>query len=438
MIRPETSPQSSHEAAGVTLQRPTHVRHVVLFLTVLAYMITYMDRVVISAASPVIQKQLGVSMLAMGVVFSSFRWAYSIFQIPGGWLGDRIGPRKALTLIVSWWSLFTSFTALAWSVSSMAVIRFIFGMGEAGAFPIATRSLSRWMLPSERGYAQGVTHAGSRLGAAISPIPVVFLITMFGWHTPFFVFGSIGLCWAAVWLFYYRDSPEEHPGVNQAERDLIHNASGGARAAVGTSVPWARLLSSPAIWALSAMYFCYQYSLAVYVDWFPTYLTNGRGFSLKEMGFYTSVTLLAGMGGDLLGGWLTDFLLRRTKNINFSRRFVGALGFLLGTAGIIPATLTSDPRVCVAFSCLAFGALEMTVAVSWAIPLDIAGDFAGSAAAIMNMTGNIGGALSPVVLAYLVKAYGWNVPFLVAAALSILGALIYLRIDASKRVDLAA
>ncbi len=434
MISPQVSPR---ENAGSHPQRPTHVRHVVLYLTVLAYMITYMDRTVLSSAAPVMQKELGFSLITMGWVFASFRWAYSIFQIPGGWLGDRIGPRKALALIVSWWSLFTSFTAMAWNTASMLVIRFIFGMGEAGAFPIATRSLSRWMLPSERGHAQGVTHAGSRLGAALSPPLVVWLIATFGWRVPFYVFGGIGLTWAAVWFFYYRDSPEEHPGVNQAERDLIHNASGGARSKVGTSVPWRRILSSPVIWALSAMYFCYQYSLAVYVDWFPTYLTNGRGFSLKEMCFYAILPLLAGTAGDLLGGWLTDLVLRQTGNINLARRSIGALGFLLGTAGIIPATLTSDPKTCVAFSCLAFGALEMTVAVSWAIPLDIAGDFAGSAAAIMNMTGNIGGALSPTVLAYLVKAYGWNVPFLVAAALSILGAVIYLRIDASRRIDLA-
>jgi MFS family permease len=155
------------------------------------------------------------------------------------------------------------------------------------------------------------------------------------------------------------------------------------------------------------------------------------------MGFYASLPMLAGTAGDLLGGWLTDLLLRRTGNITLSRRAVGAAGFILGAAGIIPATLTHDPRTCVAFSCLAFGALEVTVAVSWAIPLDIAGDFAGSAAAIMNMMGNFGGALSPTVLAYLVKYYGWNVPFFVAAGLSVIGAAIYLKIDASKAIALA-
>jgi MFS transporter, ACS family, glucarate transporter len=432
-----TKPELNAHSTNTSAMRPTHVRHVVLYLTVAAYMITYMDRVVFSSAAPVMRKELGFDLVTMGWILASFRWAYSLFQIPGGWLGDRIGPRKALSLIVTWWSLFTSFTALAWNAASMLIIRFVFGMGEAGAFPIATRSLSRWMLAKERGHAQGVTHAGSRLGAALTPPLVVWLIVKYGWRTPFFVFGAIGLTWSIVWFFYYRDSPEEHKAVNEAEREMIHASSGGARARVGTPVPWRKILASPTIWALSAAYFCYQYSLAVYVDWFPTYLSEHRGFSLTEMGFFASLPLLAGMAGDLLGGWSTDWLLRRTGNITMARRTVGVFGFLLGAAGIIPATLTTDPKTSVAFSCLAFGALELTVAVSWAIPLDIAGDFAGSAAAIMNMTGNIGGALSPTVLAYLVRGYGWNLPFFVAAGLSVIGAAIYMRIDASRRIKLS-
>src|SRR5262249_51199378 len=160
----------------------------------------------------VIRKELGFDLVTMGWILASFRWAYSIFQIPGGWLGDKIGPRKALSLIVTWWSMFTAFTALAWNAASMIAIRFVFGMGEAGAFPIATRSLSRWMLTKERGHAQGVTHAGSRLGAALAPPAVVWMIAGFGWRMPFMVFGAIGVAWAVVWFIYYRDSPEEHKG----------------------------------------------------------------------------------------------------------------------------------------------------------------------------------------------------------------------------------
>ena len=414
--------------------RPTRVRHVVLWLTVAAYMITYMDRVAISSAVPSIRKEMGFSMEAMGWILSAFNWAYAVFQIPGGWLGDRIGPRRALTVIVTWWSIFTSTTALAWNGISMAVVRFLFGMGEAGAFPIATRSLSRWMLPAERGFAQGVTHAGSRLAAAATPVLVVALIASHGWRAPFFLFGTLGLAWAALWYWYYRDTPAEHPAVNEAERELIHGSIGGARAARSHSVPWAAILSSGTLWIVSLMYFCYGYCLNVYLIWFPTYLSEHRHFDLKQMGLYSSLPLLAGVLGNIAGGSASDFLAHRTGNLKWCRRAVAIFGFLLAAAVIVPATLTSDPYYCVWYTCFAVFGLELTVGVSWAIPLDIGADFAGSVAAVMNTAGNLGGAFSPVVLAYLVKAYGWNVPFFVAAALSVAAAALFLKIDATRRI----
>jgi sugar phosphate permease len=418
--------------------RPTRVRYIVLAFTVAVYMITYMDRVVISNAAPVIQKEFGFSLITMGWILSSFRWAYALFQIPGGWLGDRIGPRRALALIVVWWSAFTSLTAFAWSAASMIVVRFLFGIGEAGAFPIATRSLSRWMLPGERGFAQGITHAGSRLGAAMTPPLVVWIITQYNWRAAFVTFGIMGVLWAVAWLFYYRDAPDEHAGVNLAERDLIRSATVGSQRRVGAGVPWRRILSNSGLWYLSGMYFCYNYCLSTYLDWFPTYLHQHRGYDLKQMGFYASLPLLAGTVGDLAGGWLSDVLLRRTANVKQSRRVVGVAGFLIAAAGIIPATLTTDPQTCVAWSCLAFFGLEITVGVSWAIALDIGGDCAGSVSSVMNMCGNIGGAISPAALAYLVRAYGWNVPFLVASSLCAVGAaLYYAKIDASRRIELA-
>jgi MFS transporter, ACS family, glucarate transporter len=417
------------------LTRPTHVRHLVLGMTVAVYMITYMDRVVISNAAPVIRTDLGFSLVTMGWILASFRWSYALFQIPGGWLGDRIGPRRALALIVTWWSVFTSATALAWSATSMVVIRFLFGIGEAGAFPIATRSLSRWLLPGERGFAQGITHAGSRLGAALTPPLVVFIITKYGWHAAFYTFGAIGLLWSALWFSWYRDTPAEHRGVNEAERELIQSVTGSQRAR-GAPVPWRKILASPVLWNLCLMYFCYNYSLATYLDWFPTYLKEYRGYSLAQMGFYAMLPLLAGTIGDLTGGWLSDILLRRTARINFSRRSVAIAGFLIGALSILPATLTHSPQLCVIFSCFAFFGIEVTVGVSWAIPLDIGGDCAGSVSSVMNMCGNIGGAISPIALAYLVKSYGWNVPFLVTSALCLMGAAVYGRIDAGKRISL--
>jgi sugar phosphate permease len=414
--------------------RPTRVRHVVLWLTVAAYMITYMDRVVISSAVPTIRKELGFDMVAMGWILASFNWAYALFQIPGGWLGDRIGPRRALTVIVTWWSIFTSATALAWNGISMAVVRFLFGMGEAGAFPIATRSLSRWMLPAERGFAQGVTHAGSRLAAAATPVLVVAVIASRGWRAAFFLFGTLGLAWAALWYWYYRDTPAEHSSVNDAERELIHGSIGGARAARSHSVPWGAILSSGTLWVVSLMYFFYGYCLNVYLIWFPSYLSEHRHFDLKRMGLYSSLPLLAGVLGNIAGGSASDFLAHRTGNLKWSRRLVAAFGFLLAAAAILPATLTSDPHACVAYTCFAVFGLEVTVGVSWAIPLDIGADYAGSVAAVMNTAGNIGGAISPAVVAYLVQGYGWDVPFFVAAASSTAAAALFLKIDATRRI----
>lgn len=413
--------------------RPTHTRHVVLAMIVAAYMITYMDRVNIASAVPVIQKDMGFSMITIGWIFASFRWGYAFFQIPGGWLGDRIGGRRALALVVVWWSVFTSLTAFAWNATSMGVFRFFFGVGEAGAFPIATRSLSRWMLPTERGFAQGITHAASRLGAALTPALVVMMMLRFGWRTPFFIFGLIGLGWAAVWYWYYRDAPSQHFRINPAERSLIEESLGVRDASV-RAVPWRQILRSPSLWTLSLMYFCYGYAIDVYLDWFPKYLNEHRGFNLTQMGIYASLPLLAGAAGDLLGGTVSDRFARRFGNLKVARRVVALAGFLLAAVFILPATFTQHSTASVLYSCVAVFGLEVTVGVSWAIPLDIAGDYAGSVASVMNTFGNLGSAVSPVLLAYLVGLYGWNMPFLVCSVLCVGGAMLSLGINADKKI----
>jgi sugar phosphate permease len=404
----------------------------VLALTVAAYMLTYMDRVVISSAVPAIQKEFGFSIVTMGWILGSFRWAYSIFQIPVAWFGDRYGPRRALTAIVLWWSLLTSATTMAWSAASMIAIRFLFGAGEAGAFPIATRSLSRWMLPSERGFAQGITHAGSRLGAALTPALVAVIIANFGWRTAFLSFGSIGILWASAWFFYYRDTPAEHPRTNAAERQLIASAI-GPRTSAADKVPWKRILSSSQMWILALMYFCYAYPLGIYLDWFPKYLNAERGFSLEKMGFYASLPLFAAVLGDLAGGWVSD-IWARYSGLRSARKGVAVTGFLISGAGILAACLTPNALVSVAWSCVAMFGLELTVGVAWAVPLDIGGDYAGSVSAVMNSFGNMGGAVSTTLSGYLVKYYGWTSTFLVMAALTFVAAILFTRIDAGKKI----
>jgi MFS transporter, ACS family, glucarate transporter len=391
-----------------------------------------MDRQVLATTRPAIMEELGISLVAMGWVTFAFRMAYALFQVPGGWLGDTIGARRALTMVVSWWSAFTALTALAWSAASMIVIQVFFGLGEAGAFPIATRSLSRWMRPTERGFAQGITHAGSRLGGAITP-PIVALaiVPFFGWRAAFYAFGVLGVVWSAVWFYYYRDTPEEHSGVNEAERELI---AGGIKRKSTGKVPWGQILSHGNLWILSVMYFFYNYNLNVYQDWFPTYLRQSKGMTLAQMGIYASLPLMAGVIGDLAGGWFSDIVLRRTGNVNLARRWVAIAGFLVSAAATVPAVLAHDPKVSVACYCVAFFGLEWTVGISWAVTLDIGGDYAGSVSAVMNMLGNIGGAVAATVVTYTAARYGWNVPFLMTAGLCLIAAVLYLKIDASRKV----
>lgn len=432
-MKTQISPAEPSEAE--TSPAATHVRYRVLAFAVAAYMITYIDRVCISNAVPSIQKEFGFSIVTMGWILSSFQWGYAIFQIPSGWIGDRFGPRRALAGIVALWSMFTCSITLAWSAVSMAVIQFLFGSGESGAFPITTSSLSRWILPAERGMAQGLTHAGSRLGGAITPFLVVLIIAHWGWRAAFISCASLGVIWAVAWFWYYRDSPAEHSAVNAAELELIQSSLERDGRRRSRHIPWARILHSPQMWILSGMYFCYAYNLAVYLTWFPKYLNANRGFDLTQMGMYSSLVLLAGVVGDVTGGSLSDFLARRSGNLKLARRIVGTTGFLLSAICMVPASLTTHPFTCLWFSCAAIFGLELTVGVSWAITLDIGDHFAGSVSSVMNTCGNVGGATASTLSAYLVMLRGWEAPFLVMAGLSAAGAVLYLRIDAGRRLD---
>jgi MFS transporter, ACS family, glucarate transporter len=410
--------------------RPTVARHVVLWITVSFYMITYMDRVVISVAAPSIQEEYGFSDVTVGWIFAAFQLSYALFQIPVAWWGDRVGPRKALTAIILYWSFFTAATALAWNATSMIATRFLFGAGEAGAFPIATRSLSRWMLPHERAWAQGVTHAGARLAAALTPILVVAIIAAFGWRAAFYAFALVGVVWAMVWFWYYRDDPRDHRGVNSAELAKIEAALG--RSPPRKKVPWGRIFTAPQVWLLSLMYFCYGYGIVTYLTWFPKYLTDGRGFSLGEMGLYASLPLAGGVVGNIVGGLVSDYLAKGGGNLKMARRLVAIPGFLL-SAIMVPLAVTADnPMISILYFAIAVFGLETTVSVSWAIPLDIGKEFAGSVASVMNTSGNLAGALAAAATGYIVTHANWTVAFFVLAALSGLAALLYLLIDASK------
>ena len=412
--------------------KPTRVRYSVLALVIAVYFITYLDRVLLSNAMPVIQKQFKFSIETFGLIIGCYNWAYALFQIPGGWFGDRAGPRIALASVVVWWSVFTFLTGFSVSVTMMMVCLFLIGVGEAGAFPISNRALSRWMLPTERGIAQGTTHAGSRLASAAAPFLVATLIGAYGWHVPFFLFATVGLVWAAVWLWYYRDVPREHASVNAGEREKIEAALGAPKSR--QPIPWKLILSSRQMWTVAAMYFCYGYCLNMFLVWYPKYLESARGYTLKEMGFFASLPLAAGVIGDICGGVFSDLIIHKTGRIKFARQSVAIVGFLLA-ATCIPLAIHEPDRYLSAllFGCAVFG-MELVVGNAWAVTLDIGGSFAGSCSAVMNTFGNIGGAIIATVTGFIVKAYGWDAAFYVVAALAVLGALLFTQIDAGRKL----
>ena len=274
-------------------------RHRVLSLLFLLSMVTYLDRVCIAVAGPEMQKDLGLSPSQWGWVVGIFALSYALFEIPSGALGDRIGPRKVLTRIVLWWSAFTSLTGLVSSFYLLLATRFAFGMGEAGAYPNASSSISRWFPLAERARAHGTVWMASRVGGALTPLLVVPIVAAWGWRSAFYLFGIIGVVWAAAWYWWYRDYPTEMPGVTAEE--LAHIGDSSARRA-HHSLPWAQVVKNPNFWVILLMYHAYCWGSYFYVSWMPTYLRLGRGFTADEMKIYAMLPFVAGALGNLTGG----------------------------------------------------------------------------------------------------------------------------------------
>jgi sugar phosphate permease len=426
-----TGPQSTAQSApNPAPARPSRGRWYILLLISAMYLITYLDRVNISTAAPLISKEFGFDKVTMGVIFSAFVWAYALFQVPGGWLSDRLGARGVLAGIVTYWSVMTAATAAAFGSVSFIVVRFLFGVGEAGAFPGATRAMQLWYPQSERGLVQGVTHSASRLGAAIAPPLVVAIMLQFGWRAVFLICGAVGLAWSAWWYFTYRNFPEDHGLVNRAELEKIRglDATGAIKpppVEKQTNVPWGTLLRSPNMWAIMAAYFTYVYCLWIFLSWLPSYLVEFRHFTLLKVGLFASLPLWAGVVGDTVGGFATDYLLKITGSAKIGRRIVAIVGLLGCAVFIVPAALTEDAYTAVYCLTASMFFLECTIGPSWAVPMDTGGKYSGTVSGMMNMAGNIGGAISPIVFGVLVQVGNWQAPFIVAAALLVIGSAVW-------------
>ncbi len=422
--------------SGPTLgEHATRVRYAVLLLVCSLSVVTYLDRVCISGSAPFLVAELGLSPGEMGVVFSAFVLAYAAFEVPTGLWGDLRGPRKVVTALVLWWSAFTVLTGWVHRFWTLVAARFLFGSGEAGAYPNATKIISRWMPHLERGFAQGMVWMCGRLGGALAPGLVVFMIGRMGWRPTFWVFGALGFVWVAFFWSWFRDTPQEKPEVNSAELLVI---GGGAKpsdssAEAHRGAPWSRLLRSRNLWAICWMYFCMAYGWYFYITWLPTSLKE-RGVSMLQAGIYGGLPLFFGAIGCAVGGWLTDFVVKRTGDVR-NRRYIGFAGFFLGSLCMLASAGLESPLASVLSISLASFFGDLTMGSSWAVCLDVGREFAGTVSGFMNMWGNVGGAISPVVTGLLAERLGrWDVPVALSSAIFFCGALLWLAIDPRRSV----
>lgn len=403
-------------------------RHTVLVLLCVMSAITFLDRLAMPVAEAGVRADLHLDARHWGWVLSAYVLANALFEIPSGIFGDRRGQRLELTRIAVWWSGFTAITGLCRDAWQAIGARFLFGMGAAGAYPNAAGVISRWFPKSEHAQAQGFVWAASRLGGALAPLLLAPMARAFGWRTIFYVLGITGLLWAVIWWSFFRDSPEEMDGVSLSELLEIGGGEMGER----SGSPWSHLVGLPQLWLITVAYFCYAWGSWFYYGWFTTWLVHGAGFTPRQMGLFASFPFLMGLAGNLVGGVLSEMLVRR-----YGRRFAYRLvcgSALTVTAGILVAmSLVHRHTEIVILSTLGFGVMDLMLPSAWAMCMSVGGQFGGTATAVMNTAGNLGGWLCTIVFGYVLQATSdYNVPVRIIAVMVLIAAALFVTVDCTR------
>jgi MFS family permease len=378
---------------------PYRVR--VLVLLFLLVLVMYFDRLCIAVAGPRMQHDLHLSPSQWGWVIGAFTLAYAAFEIPSGLLGDRIGARRVLTRIVLWWSTFTTLTGAVASYPMLLMVRFLFGAGEAGAFPNSAAVVGRWIPNSERARATSVIWMASATGGILTPLIVVTLQKAYGWRMSFFLFGSLGLIWAAIWYWWFRDTPAQKPDVPAAERALIGNPVTPSH----EGLPWGRVLRDGNFVRLMLMYHTYCWGAYFFLTWYPTYLQIGRGLTEDQMKIASSLPSWVSLMAVTAAGFLSD-RLAKTHSLWLARSAVGAFGLTVSGLCLAIATVTRDNLTAVILLTIGGGAMNLMIPVSWAICVDMAREHVGAVSGAMNTAGQIGSLISSVAFGYLVEWTG--------------------------------
>jgi len=392
-------------------------RYLVIFGTFLLSSLLYVDRACISAAKDPIWKDLDFNDTQWGWIMGAFSLGYALCQTPAGLFADRFGPRRLLTSVVAFWSIFTCLTGAAWNFSSMLVARFLFGAGEAGSFPGCARAYYSWLPLSERGLAQGINFSGSRLGAALAMPLVAWMIGRIGWRPTFLMLGGIGFAWALFWYLWFRDEPSDHPGISDAERELILSGrqSSGNDDAEKPRLTADALIRSRNMWLAMVQYICSNFTFFFAISWSFPYLKRTYALTDVEAGLYSAIPLLCGAVGNWVAGTTVDRIYRNGR-WRLSRQLPAIVGFLLGAAGLIGTQYVDSALGYALFLSIAIFGADMTLSPSWAFCMDIGRHNAGAVSGTMNMAGNLAAFATTLAFPYLQQWTGSTTPFFMTAA----------------------
>lgn len=413
---------------------PTHARYGIVALATWLAMITHLDRACIATLAPGIMRDLGLTTVQMGYVFTAFQLPYALFEIPTARWADRRGTRLVLSRIVVWWSCLTAATGAATSYLTLLLIRFLFGVGEAGAWACVARTFSRWIPRRERGTAQGIFFAGAHLVGGLTPALVLWLLQFMSWRQVFVWFGAIGFLWVAVWFTWFRNDPSEHRGVNAAELQMIvadRSPDTGHPAGLGY---WHALVASRNMLALCIMYAPNCMIFYFCITWLPTYLRERHGFEAASLGLFAGLPLIVSMPGDLLGGLATDWLASR-YGLRVGRCGLGAVSYLLAGVALLAAARSSTAVLAAVLIAAATGLTMFTLGAAWATVIEVGRNHVGVVGATMNSLGNLAAMLTPLIVAYSVEWLGsWNLPLYLMGGLFLVGAACWAFVDPGRPV----
>src|ERR1700739_4516695 len=393
--------------------KPTHV---VLAMLCVMYLITHVNRGNSGTAASEIQKELPLSNTQLGLVFSAFAYPYLLFQVIGGWVGDRFGPRDTLFWCGLIWAAATIMTGFVTSLSTLFIAHVALGFGEGATFPTATRAMQYWTPASKRGFAQGLTPAFARLGNAATPPLIAILMAWLTWRGSFIALGLVSLLWGVVWMLYFRNEPKDHPDITPEELASLPPRPASRR----PQVPWGPLIRR--MWPVTLTYFCYGWTLWLYLNWLPLFFKNSYSLDIKNSALFASGVFFAGVVGDSLGGILSDRIFKKTGNVRFARLSVTVTGFAGALLSLLPILFTHD--ITLVALCLSSGFFfaEIIIGPIWSVPMDIAPKYSGTAAGLMNSGSALAAIVSPLVAGFVIDVTGnWYLPFLMLVRLLLVG-----------------